>query len=231
MPKVITVQMDPNEQGSERHMALVEVLAKHPERWDFQIENIPLDLVFSLAGWQIAWELKEPSDFVSSLMSGHLACQRMQARDMCCPASVGVLGTFEDVLESVSEITKSGWKNPREMAQAEAAIERSEASLWASGFRVDYLGMDHERAMRMITRRSYAALHNECKLPLPKAEDWQTYALCGLPGIGGQRAQAMQDAGCKLYLFYGANVAIPAELESIPGIGKKTAEKILGAMR
>ncbi|MCK9288111.1 MAG: hypothetical protein M0P29_11170 [Sphaerochaetaceae bacterium] len=32
-------------------------------------------------------------------------------------------------------------------------------------------------------------------------------------------------------LFFGANAAIPSELMTIPGIGKKTATKILEAVR
>jgi predicted flap endonuclease-1-like 5' DNA nuclease len=155
------------------------------------------------------------------------------------------------------EVNGLGWRNARERAQAEAMVRRGIAALKASGvdvaFGVSPLDMPPmtlvvpeewatRRNMAQICREAKAYLEGDIRLPRPKAESWQEYALCGLPGVGPERARAMSEEGitpalCHYWPPIGQSPSPQLEpisendLTEVPGIGPKTAKKIMEAVR
>lgn len=243
----IFVGMSSNEKGSGRDLALMKEINRHPERWDFSFfaADDELDLRFKLGDREIRWELKE-KDLLQSSESGHLYMQRMKAASHGHPACIAVLGTNMAVLECIPKVTKqSGWLNPKERAAYEAAIERWESACFASAFPVHYFSGGLDNSMRRICRWSRDYLMENTELPRPKADSWQEYALCGLPGVGPERARGIRDKGMYVTLkkkritpmtesFPSVALecpVLPEDLMEVEKVGPKTAAKILEAVR
>lgn len=246
---VITLRISTNEKATapERFGAIIMETERHPERWDVVADGeAEVDLVFSLIHpyrRDLGVELKRPRDLIGSLQ-GHLGEQR---RNCPYPLRIAVLGSMGDVLRALPEVTTNGWQNPRDRAKAEAQIRRDISSLRASGVEVDF-GVspmdfktwnhhsdDAERDalaanIFQILHDARATLLGDTALRMPKCESWQEYCLRGLPGVGPGRAQAMIDDGCYLELRH-KEWPIETQLKYVPGIGPKTAKKIMEAMR
>jgi hypothetical protein len=232
----ISLRMSSNEKGSGRDVALMKEVDRHPDRWNFDFAEIGLDLLFSLGDREIRWELKMPPDLFQSWQSGHLASQLTQAASYDHPAMIAVLGANMDVLEAIPKITKqSGLLTSETREGFEAAIERWEAACFAAGFPVHYFHGGLDNSMRRICRWSRGYLLGEVELPRPKAESWLEYALCGLPGVGPVTAKTMIENKIVPWVARDRDgemwsVSID-ELMELPGIGKKTATKIMEAIR
>jgi len=228
---MISILMAPGERGTDRHLALAEYIARHPDEYDFSFGDAEVDLIFS-AEWTSgpdvrrmedaearylrkyrAVELKMPADFAQSLQNGHISSQRRQCP---YPLQVAVLGSLGDVLRTLPAVTGAGWRNPRERAQAEAMIRRGIAALKASGVDVAFgespldmppmtLEVPEEWAMRrnisQIVRESRAYLEGDIHLPMPKCESTQEAMLMCLPGVGPTLARNMIDAGIEPALW------------------------------
>lgn len=245
----------------ERFGVIILETQRHPERWVVSVDGeAEVDLVFSVevvdtptGGYgdlmqsttrYLGVELKTPQDFVGSLQ-GHLSEQR---RNSPYPLRIAVLGSLGDVLRALPEVTSNGWQNPRERAKAEAQIRRDISSLRASGVEVDFgistkdypgyqtedIGKAFDFALAanvsQILHDARAILLEDTALRMSKCESWQEYCLRGLPGVGPTRAQAMIDDGCYLELRH-RKWPIETQLKYVPGIGKKTAAKILEVMK
>jgi hypothetical protein len=226
---MISILMAPGERGTDRHLAIAEYIARHPDEYDFSFGDVEVDLVFSLVDHSLivgetedeyrpwrkdrAVELKMPADFAGSLQNGHLSSQRRQCP---YPLQVAVLGSLGDVLRTLPAVTGAGWRNPRERAQAEAMIRRGIAALKASGVDVAFgespldmppmtLEVPEEWAMRrnisQIVRESRAYLEVDIHLPMPKCESTQEAMLMCLPGVGPTLARNMIDAGIEPALW------------------------------
>lgn len=202
-----------------------------------------------------AVELKMPQDLVASLQPDpqtgrcHLDDQRRQCP---YPLQVAVLGSLGDVLRAIPEVTGKGWRNPRERMQAEGMIRRGIAALKASGVDVSFghsprdigtPGDDQEamaewalkQNMAQVVREARAYLESDIRLPRAKCESVQEAMLMTLPGIGPERARAILDSGYKMHIrrtiepgLYTDDFCLDLD---VPGIGKKTAERILESMR
>lgn len=231
MPEpVIIIRASSNEKGSGRDLALMKEVDRHPERWDFAFEEIELDLLFRLGDREIRWELKTPADWLHSAQTGHLAVQRMQAASYSRPACIAVLGSNMNVLDYIRQ-DHGPFKcaNQAEMDSWEAAIERWEATCFASGFPVHYFHGSLDNSMRRICKWARAYLLEDTDgLPRPKAESWSKWCLLGLRNVGPGRADALLDQGIRpcLKTATGDDVLLVEDLLA-PGVGKKTAKSIL----
>lgn len=135
---MISVLMSSNEQGSKRAAGIANALMDDPRfRWD-GYENIPADLQFRIdieesdlsaitpPGVVGCWigkgksviskyfnvELKEPADYIASALgpSGHLYSQVLTMREAEHPCMVLVLGSDDDITNSIKDATKTRYK-------------------------------------------------------------------------------------------------------------------------
>lgn len=109
---LIKVTMSSNEAGSKRAAGLALALADDP-RFEWKgYEQIPVDLQFNLGDACFNTELKEVSDYIASALgpSGHLYQQVLTMRELGHPCMVLVLGSDEDITNSIKDATKTRYK-------------------------------------------------------------------------------------------------------------------------
>ena len=232
-PSGITVTLDSNENGTPRHTALAEALAKNPDRWDLKIANIPLDLMFSISDKMVAWELKEINDVWGSMSSGHLGMQARQGADLNGPCFVGILGSLEDVLGAGPRLTTRGYKSKGEQVNDAAMMRGFLADLFAAQFTPMFLSKDLTLSMGMIasmSRRWLLGGNMAEWSPRVKVQGWGEFCLNALPGIGAQKAKDLTVAGIGVQLAKEhRRMVTPADLIEVRGIGPKLANKMLDA--
>ena len=99
----IRVFADSNEQTGPRIKPLKAAIAKD-SRFSFAgYKELPVDLQFQADGNMLHVELKEPPDFVSSVLSGHLMEQVLSIREMAEPGCIVILGNLEAIYEAVRD--------------------------------------------------------------------------------------------------------------------------------
>lgn len=227
---MITVYIDPNEGNGPRLEALRRVVAEKPDRYRLEERHQALDLCISDGERRIWWELKD-KDLGSSMISGHLAQQCRQASALGDPALIAYFGSVDDALMELP-------------IQNGDQLRGFEADLFASQFPIQFLSRSHTLSFKLILSRSRRWLEAmaDGKFPmagwLPKAPDWQLYALCGLPGVGPERARAILEKGIKPHLYaWQAGYdgidrrGLEDQLMGVDGVGKVTAKKIMEAVR
>lgn len=116
--RMISVLMSSNEAGSKRASGLANALLDD-SRFEWKgYENIPVDLQFHTIVGSPEYhavfncELKEPADYVASALgpSGHLYSQVLTMRELGHPCMVLVLGSDEDITNSIKDATKTRYK-------------------------------------------------------------------------------------------------------------------------
>ncbi|DBA35101.1 TPA_asm: hypothetical protein vir515_00016 [Caudoviricetes sp. vir515] len=249
VPPPITLRISPNERATapERYAACIDAALER----GFEVvpdAGAEVDLVFSFQIGQdtmgrvmrcLGIDLKMPQDLIGSLQNGHLAEQR---RGCTYPLRIAVLGSLGDVMRALPTVTKAGWRNPGEQAQAEGMVLRGIVALQASGVEVDFgwspLDMPRTRMevagewalqanVSQVMRRAEYILRSKIDLPRARCESAQEAMLRCLPGVGPETARAMVAAGIRPKLQGGI---LLDDLMKVPGIGKKKAEKILKAL-
>lgn len=243
---MITAYIDPNEGNGPRLEALRQVVAEKPDRYRLEERHQALDLCISDGERQVWFELKEIDDLWASMANGHLAQQCRQASALGDPALIAVFGGLEDVLLAAPKFNGNGYKKRDGQEAAKAQMRGFDADLFASQFPIQFLSRSHTLSFKLILSRSRRWLEAmaDGKLPmagwLPKAPDFQTYAFCGIPTIGPERAKAMMEAGFHFRLVRytpGSHRTMwfppvtESHFEGVTGIGPKTAGRILEAVR
>lgn len=241
----VRVRMSSNERGSERHIALANVLNRHPERYGslewVNTDDLKIDLQIGDAGF----ELKERNDYILSMFNGHLAEQRRSAAAMGIPCCVPVFASPVEVMEAIPTQGPNGYKTNQEMRRDMYRIIKGDAALTASNFAPAYLGSDYDLAMELIVARAMAINSETIALPGAKAETVQNAMMRCLPRVGPTLADAMEAAGIRVALV--ANVVRrhstgektteftvirdPGLLRIVPGMGPITARGIIEALR
>lgn len=123
---MISVLMSSNEQGSKRAAGIANALMDDPRfRWD-GYENIPVDLQFHIGDSYFNVELKECSDYIASALgpSGHLYSQILTMRELGHPCMVLVLGSDDDITNSIKDATKTRYKGQERAYQIGSYSDR-----------------------------------------------------------------------------------------------------------
>jgi hypothetical protein len=243
----ITIRISPNERATapERYAACIDAALER----GFEVvpdAGAEVDLVLSLEDRTLGIDLKMPQDLIGSLQNGHLGEQR---RNCPYPLRIAVLGSLGDVMRALPTVTKAGWRNPREQAQAEGMVLRGIVALQASGVEVDFgmsplewrapkgtheaIALSHNIAQTM--RRAEYILRSKIYLPRARCESAKEAMLRCLPGVGPETARAMLSRNIVPWVAKtndrGEMWSVSeGELMELPGIGKKKAEKILKAL-
>jgi hypothetical protein len=203
-------------------------------------------------------ELKTPADFVGSLQ-GHLSEQRRNSPYPLRIAVLGSMGDVLRALPEVkANGWQNPHERAQAEAQIRRDISSLRASGVEVDFGMSYHDYLHVRYgdwtrekitsevlaanVSQILHDARAILLSDTSLRMPKCESWQEYCLRGLPGIGPEKAKALIDADILPVLEAGVITngrATPddrlkwtyEQLLDVPGIGKKTAAKIMEAMK
>lgn len=239
------VKMAAGERGSKRHLALVEIISRHPDRYTLPIkwENTD-DLGIDLVIGKVGFELKEDADAIGSMFNGHLAGQRRNAKemglDMCL---VIIFGSPEDVVEAIPDRDQNGWRDEKIKSREQHRWMDGYAALLVSGFIPLYLSRDHKITMEHVVDIAWAAENNAIGLPGIRAESPAVAMMQCLPKVGFKLSKAMEETGFRVALAAEVVktgktgktreyqlITDPGILRSVPGMGQKTAKGIIEAI-
>lgn len=225
----ITVYIDHNEYASPRAAKLEKAIAKDDRFSLPEAVELDVDLRF-MAGWRaVRVELKEPADFVSSVLSGHLYDQVLTLRERGDPCFVVVLGDYAEAI--LNAACHAGRAHANENVKSYSNRCRDfEANSYALGVPIFVWGDSPWPRLLSYAHKILAGPDLIAHRPKPADGERQVAALCMLvKGLGPVRARA-------LLAQYGnlanvVNVAGPGEPAiSCQGIGPRTIEAIKGAM-
>lgn len=100
---IITITADSNEKNSRRMTDLMgAVLPDSRFTWG-GYASLPVDLVFECKGERLLVEIKEPQDFVQSVLSGHLMEQVLSIRELRENGCIVILGDLEAIRGAIKE--------------------------------------------------------------------------------------------------------------------------------
>jgi ERCC4-type nuclease len=241
---MIEVRIDSNEAGTKRADAL-EAAVLADKRFSFLgYSDLICDVQFRLPlGWGdcpvpkvifrepekiLNIELKEPADFISSVLSGHLFNQVLTMREANSPAIVLILGDDKDINESIKSACSSGRKKNRSTGQLiityHNLVEDFEANSYALG--IPCLRMKSSPYSRLLSYADKILTGGDLLAHRPKpAENERTIAaLCMcVYGVGPSRARDIMKEYRLQLVPIDEN---SKKLEEIKNIGPKTAEAI-----
>jgi hypothetical protein len=139
MPEKIHITMSFNEKGSGRDTALAKAAASDTRFILDDFQDIPSDILFHVGNAIFLTELKEPEDYVSSTLSGHLYDQVLTMRELSLPGMVLVLGDDKAISEAIkASVMGHKTANSKQMTIAtyENLILDFEANSYALGIPV-----------------------------------------------------------------------------------------------
>lgn len=231
---IITVTIDSNEQTSPRSKALCSAI-DDDSRFTFAgFEQQAVDVCFARGDTQTRFwvELKEPEDYLASVINGHLFDQVLRIRETGDPGMILVIGSDNQVVYAViSSCTHRGRRGPQSSEKIRTynnLIRDFEANAYA--LRIPVMRMHRSPYSRLLSI-AHKVLTDADLLahrPHPAENERHVAALCMLvPGIGPERAKAI----LKTYSFRELASASEDDLRRVAGIGPKLAERIVKSMR
>lgn len=245
---MISVWMDTNEKGSDRAKAM-ETTVAGDDRFSWQgFADLPVDLTFEglvpardgdgQAHRLVYTELKEPQDYLQSVLSGHLYSQILTLQELGLPAFVAVLGGVDDINKAVTESAlkrRTAGSKQETVASTIGRLRDFRANAYALGVPVLYdmtPGDILSHATKILEGGDLMA-HR----PRPANGERQVAALCMLvPGVGPKKARALLDHFGSLRGIYervsSAEIIDSVScLQEVDGIGKVRAKSIVEALR
>ena len=231
-PKIF-VQLDHNEMGRPR-AAKVERTVLEDERFEMRDPgDLPFDLRFGLGEKIFNVELKDfsedaGSDYLSSILSGHLYEQILAARERQEPVAVVVLGDDNDVGAAIRKAASRGQGgrrvDPEKLLEYFRMVEGFEANCIALGVPVWRLETDPYKRMLLRVRKILEGGNLTGFAPSPAEGERQAVGLSILAGkgIGPAKARAILE---KFDLGLISKEVLTC-LEDCRGIGPKLADQI-----
>jgi hypothetical protein len=224
---MIYCAIDTNEVGTKRAEALTKAIDDHHDFEFIGYDDLIVDVQFELDGNYFYVEIKEPADYISSILSGHLFSQVLTLREAQMPAIVVVLGEDTDINAAIKSAS-TGRRKSRSTGETiityQHLVQDFEANSYALG--IPCLRWKSSPWARTLSHADKILTGGDLLSHRPKPADHerQTAALCMcVAGVGPVRAKdIMRDY--KLQLVPRSQKS--KKLEEIKGIGPKTAAAI-----
>lgn len=233
---MIHLSIDSNESMRPRADLIREAVQKDEHFEEIPpIEPLPFDLEF----WAednitnaIHVELKDfsdagNSDYLSSILSGHLYEQVLAAREIGEPLIIAVLGDDNDVGAAIRKAASRKHRmDPKKLMQYYEMVEGFEANCIGVGIPVWRLKTDPWKRLLLRVRKILEGGDLSGFAPKPADGERKTVGLSILAGRGvgpKMAANILQRYNLCLILRDG----YCGDLEDIPGIGPKRAETIM----
>ena len=238
---MIHLSIDFNESTRPRADLIREAVQKDEHFEEIPpIEPLPFDLEF----WAednitnaIHVELKDfsdagNSDYLSSILSGHLYEQVLAAREMSEPFVIAVLGDDHDIEKAIARAAGEGRKGSKsrcfdikKFEQYHAMVDGFESNCMGAGIQVWHLGYNQFPRLLLRVRKILEGGDLSGFCPKPADGERQTVGLSILAGRGvgpKMAANILERYNLCLVLKDG----FCGDLEDCEGIGPKRAETI-----
>ena len=195
----ISIQIDSNERGSDRANGLILAAAKDPRFSVPSFAELDVDVCFKLGENAYLAELKEPADYVSSVLGkdGHLYQQYLSMAEAGCPCMILFLGSDNDVTKAIIDALQTRYKG-KELAFQIGSYEKRlidfEANAEALGCPVErWSSMPYSRLLSRVAKRLEGKASLMDYRPRPSEEERKIAALAMLlgNGIGPEKAKAI----------------------------------------
>lgn len=245
----IRLAIDANERTTPRAKGLAKA-ASDDVRFELAgYYNLPVDLSFSLSldsrteqtfyepsgklGLNV--ELKDPEDYVSSVLIGRLYNQILAMRELRQPGIVVVLGCDEDIRSAVeANVSKNSMTDKDKERMITLFINLLmdfEANSYALGIPVFRWGDQPYKRLLAHAHKILTGGRLLAHMPKPAEEERQIAALCMLvKGVGMKKAKAILEKCESIGNLSSLCCNDDMALKTIPGIGPTLAARIRGAL-
>ena len=238
---MIRVSIDSNEAMRPRAELIRKAIASDPHFKEIPpVEPMPFDLEFWSAGditKALHVEIKDfseagNSDYLSSILSGHLWSQALAAREIGEPFVIAVLGDDHDIEKAIARAAGEGRKGSKsrcfdikKFEQYHAMVDGFESNCMGAGIQVWHLGYNQFPRLLLRARKILEGGDLSGFCPKPADGERQTVGLSILAGRGvgpKMAANILERYNLCLVLKDG----FCGDLEDCEGIGPKRAETI-----
>jgi len=228
MTDQIHVTIDVNEQSSHRATA-IQAAVERDERFVMNGFASQIADVRFTGGDGTFWvELKEPEDYLASVLNGHLFDQVMRIRESGDPGMILVIGSDNQIghviIQNTTHRGRRGAKSAEKIKAYNNLIRDFEANAYA--LRVPVIRMHRSPCSRLlsIAHKVLTGADLLAHRPHPAENERHIAALCMLvPGVGPERAKSI----FKRLSWRDLASATEEDLCEIPGIGPLLAERIV----
>lgn len=237
---MIHVSIDGNEAMRPRAELIRKAVASvHHFKEIPPVEPMPFDLEFWSEGditKALHVELKDftgqaNSDYVNSIINGHLALQALAAREIGEPFVIAVLGDDHDIQAAIRKAAGHGEKGKhgafdiKKFEQYSTLVDGFEANCIGAGIQVWHLGYNQFPRLLLRARKILEGGDLSGFAPHPAPGERKAVALSILAGdgIGATKAKSILQ---KFDLCLMVKDGCLAELEDCDGIGPKLASRI-----
>ena len=228
----ILVSLDPNEAARPRAKYVREAVADDEHFYSpiGEKASLPFDLRFIQEGKTLHIEIKDftgdgNSDYLSSILSGHLWEQCLAAQELGEPMIIAVLGDDRDVNEAIKTAASRNHRvDAKKLFQYFQMVDGFEANCMGLGIQVWRLKTDPWKRLLLRVRKILEGGDLAGFAPSPAEGERRAVALSILAGdgIGATKAKNILQ---KFDLCLRPKIAIGC-LEDCDGIGPKLASTI-----
>jgi hypothetical protein len=233
MPNKIGVYVAPGEQNYERFNQLKDAVSSQAEHFELiGCSDLPFDIRFELSDKILDIEIKDisendNSDYLYSVLSGHLYLQMLESRESCNPIALVILGDDSDLQECIKKATakKSHTFDFKKFVQYSSLLDAFESNCLGCGVQVWHLGYNQFPRLLLRVRKILEGGDLAGFAPKPADGERQAVGLSILAGRGvGPKMAANILQRYNLCLV--PRDGCCGDLVDCEGIGPKRAEMI-----